>query len=305
MVLDNLVYGHEWAVKWGPFELGDIGDPQRVREVLEKYNPECVMHFAAFAYVGESVTNPMKYYHNNLSNTLVLLQQMLQCGIDKFIFSSTCATYGVPENIPLAEDHIQAPINPYGSSKLMVENILRDYGHAYGLKATCLRYFNAAGADPDGEIGEDHNPETHLIPIVLDAALGKRDCVYVFGDDYDTPDGTCVRDYIHINDIVSAHIQCMESLGDHENFSFYNLGNGKGFSVNEIITAAKEVTGKKIRTIMEDRRPGDPPKLIGDTSKIRRELGWAPKIPGIHDIISTAWNWHKSHHFEVVFKESQ
>lgn len=220
---DNLVYGHESAVKWGPFEKGDISDRKRLDQVIEKHRPAAVMHFAAYAYVGESVDDPGKYYRNNVVGTLTLLEAMRDHSIDQFVFSSTCATYGVPQQMPIAEDHTQQPINPYGASKLMVEQMLRDFGVAHGLRAISLRYFNAAGADPDAEIGEDHDPETHLIPLVLDAAAGRRESIAVFGDDYATPDGTCIRDYIHVTDLASAHVLALQALESGAESNAYNL----------------------------------------------------------------------------------
>jgi UDP-arabinose 4-epimerase len=290
---DNLVYGHEWSVKWGPFEKGDILDRKRLDEVIKQYRPEAVMHFAAYAYVGESVDNPGKYYRNNVVGTLSLLEAMRDSHINKFIFSSTCATYGEPIEIPISEDHPQAPINPYGWSKLMIEQMLKDFDVAHGLKSVSLRYFNAAGADPDAEIGEDHDPETHLIPLVLDAAMGKRSNITVFGDDYDTPDGTCIRDYIHVTDLADAHVKALQYLQGDGRSQVYNLGNGAGFSVLEIIDTVRKVTGKDILVEMGERRAGDPPRLIGDTKAISHGLGWKPMNANLETIIMTAWNWHQ------------
>ena len=242
VVYDNLVYGHPRAVRWGPLEQGDLLDRQRLDEVIARHRPEAVLHFAAYAYVGESVEDPDKYYRNNVAVSLTLLEAMRGHGIGKLVLSCTCATYGVPRTIPIPEHHLQAPINPYGASKLMVERMLRDFEHAYGLRSVALRYFNAAGADPDTEIGEDHDPETHLIPLVLDAALGKRPSITVFGDDYDTPDGTCIRDYIHVTDLADAHVLALEYLEDGGISTAYNLGNGRGFSVRELIDCARRIT---------------------------------------------------------------
>ena len=289
---DNLVYGHEWAVKWGPFEKGDILDRERLNEVIEQYQPEAVMHFAAYAYVGESVDNPGKYYKNNVAGTLSLLEAMRDSHIDKFIFSSTCATNGEPNKIPNPEHHQQAPINPYGRSKLMIEQMLKDFDVAHGLKSVSLRYFNAAGADPDAEAGEDHDPETHLIPLVLDAAMGKRPNITVFGDDYDTPDGTCIRDYIHVTDLADAHVKALQYLQGDGVSRVYNLGNGAGFSVLEIIDTARKVTGKDVPVVIGKRRAGDPPRLIGDSKTICHDLGWQPAYADIETIIQTAWDWH-------------
>ena len=290
---DNLVYGHREAVKWGPLEEGDIIDQHRLETVLQKYNPAAVMHFAAYAYVGESVENPAKYYRNNVAGTLSLLESMRNCHIDKIIFSSTCATYGTPEQIPLPEHHPQNPINPYGRSKLIIEWVLQDFAVAYDLKYVLLRYFNAAGADPDVEIGEDHDPETHLIPLILDVALGRRKRLEIFGTDYSTPDGTCIRDYIHVSDLADAHLLAMQYLDDGGQSAVFNLGNGNGFSVREVIAAARKITGKNIAGRETARRPGDPAVLIGSSEKIRQILGWKPLYDGLDTIISTAWQWHK------------
>ncbi|MGV7223438.1 MAG: UDP-glucose 4-epimerase GalE [Nitrospinales bacterium] len=293
VVYDNLVYGHPESVKWGPLEEGDIGDYRRLETVLKKYKPLAVMHFAAYAYVGESAENPAKYYRNNVAGTLTLLETMRECGINKMIFSSTCATYGVPEQIPIGEEHPQYPINPYGRSKLMIEWILQDFAVAYDFKFVSLRYFNAAGADPDAEIGEDHHPETHLIPLVLDAVQGRRDHLEIFGTDYDTADGTCIRDYIHVADLADAHLLALEYLRNGGESNVFNLGNGNGFSVREVIAAAKVLTGCDIPCLEGDRRPGDPAVLIGSSDKIRDVLGWEPVHNRLENIIETAWRWHK------------
>lgn len=293
VTFDNLVYGHEWAVKWGPFVCGDILDRTALDAVFEQYRPIAVMHFAAFAYVGESVTNPGKYYRNNVAGSLNLLEAMRDHGVDRFIFSSTCATYGVPSVVPIAEMHPQHPINPYGASKLMIERMLRDFDVAHGLRSISLRYFNAAGADPEGETGEAHDPETHLIPLVLDAAAGKRPYITVYGDDYDTPDGTCIRDYIHVADLADAHVRGLAALESGAKTTAYNLGNGRGFSVKEVIDAAKTVTGRDIPVRMGERRAGDPPRLVGDATHIQNELGWQPQHADLEDMVDTAWNWHR------------
>jgi UDP-glucose-4-epimerase GalE len=289
---DNLVYGHAESVKWGPLEEGDIGDHRRLEAVLQKYKPTAVMHFAAYAYVGESVEDPAKYYRNNVAGTLSLLESMRRCDINRIIFSSTCATYGMPEQIPLLENHPQYPINPYGRSKLMIEWILQDFATAYGLRYISLRYFNAAGADPDGETGENHTPETHLIPLVLDVALEIRNHLEIFGTDYDTADGTCIRDYIHVTDLADAHLLALEYLRDGGKSDVFNLGNGNGFSVREVISTAKELTGRDIPYVESKRRPGDPPVLIGTSDKIRKILGWDPVYNSLNQIIDTAWRWH-------------
>jgi UDP-arabinose 4-epimerase len=290
---DNLVYGHEYAVKWGPFEKGDILDRARLDEVIEQYQPSAIMHFAAYAYVGESVEHPGKYYRNNVTGSLTLLEAMLDHGINNFIFSSTCATYGVPHQVPITEDHSQAPINPYGHTKVMIEQMLKDYDVAHGLKSVSLRYFNAAGADPEGDTGEDHDPETHLIPLVLDAAAGKRPSITIFGDDYNTPDGTCIRDYIHVTDLADAHVKALKYLEQGGATTQYNLGNGKGFSVKEVIDTASQITGKDIPVEIGKRRPGDPAELVGDAMRISKELGWSPEYADLDTIIDTAWKWHQ------------
>jgi len=290
---DNFVYGHPKAVRWGPLEKGDIGDREQLEMVMKKYNPSAVMHFAAYAYVGESVTNPAKYYQNNVAGTLSLLESMNSCSIDNIIFSSTCATYGMPDQIPIDENHPQNPINPYGRSKLMIEWILQDFAAAYDLKFVSLRYFNAAGADPDAEIGENHDPETHLIPLVLDVALGIRNRLEIYGTDYDTPDGTCIRDYIHVSDLADAHLLALEYLNDGGQSTAFNLGNGNGFSVREVISTAMKVTGCDIPYLESKKRPGDPAVLIGSAEKIRDNLGWRAVHNSLEAIISTAWRWQK------------
>ncbi len=290
---DNLCYGHEWAVKWGPLERGDILDRPRLEEVLIKYQPDAVMHFAAFAYVSESVTDPGKYYRNNVAGSLNILEAVRDLRIPRFVFSSTCATYGLPEKLPIREDTPQAPINPYGASKLMVERMLMDCGNAHGLVWTALRYFNAAGADPDCQIGEDHEPETHLIPLVLDAASGRRAHVTIFGTDYDTPDGTCIRDYIHVTDLADAHVLALQAIESGIAPDAYNLGNGRGFSVREVINAVEKVTALNVPVIVGERRAGDPAALVSDASKAHKTLGWQPKICNLDEIVRTAWAWHQ------------
>ncbi len=292
---DNLIYGHREAVLWGPMEEGDINDRKRLDAVISRHKPQAVMHFAAYAYVGESVENPGKYYRNNAAGALTLLEAMRDARIDQIVFSSTCATYGAPRQIPMTEDHPQHPINPYGCSKFMVEQMLKDFHAAHQIRSIALRYFNAAGADPDGEIGEDHDPETHLIPLVLDAAMGRRPHITVFGEDYDTPDGTCIRDYIHVSDLAQAHILALEKLQNASGHHAFNLGNGNGYSVKQVIDTARQVTGRDIRTIIGPRRPGDPDSLVGDATRIQKELGWQPRFPDLKDIIETAWNWHRKH----------
>lgn len=294
VVLDNLSYGHDDFVKWGTLERVDLSNTREIRRVFQDYAFEAVLHFAAFAYVGESVENPQKYYLNNLRNTLNLLEVMLEFEVKKLVFSSTCATYGDPIEIPITEEHPQNPINPYGRGKLMVEQILRDYSQAYGVRYASLRYFNAAGADPDGEVGEMHNPETHLIPLILDAALGKREAIKIFGTDYPTEDGTCIRDYIHVTDLADAHIKALKYLENGGESDVFNLGNGNGFSVREVIEEARKVTGREIKAIETDRRPGDPPILVGSSEKAREILKWQPRFYDLSQIISTAWKWHEN-----------
>lgn len=288
---DNLIYGHRDFVKWGPFEKGDITNAKRLAEVMEKYKPEAVMHFAAFAYVGESVEKPDKYYRNNVAGTLTLLETMKSNGVHKIVFSSSCATYGNPLTLPIKENHIQSPLNPYGWSKLIVEQMLKDFDRAYGIKNIALRYFNAAGADPDSEIGEDHSPETHLIPLIIDAALGIRPHIMVYGNDYPTPDGTCIRDYIHVADLAEAHVLAMKKLETNHETCAYNLGNGLGHSVKEIIAATELVIGNKIPILIGARRFGDPDRLVSDSSKAEKELGWKPQHVDIMTIIDHAWKW--------------
>ena len=299
IVLDNLVYGHrdlvETVLKTKLIE-GDTCDRPLLKKVFADHKIDAVMHFAAYAYVGESVTQPAKYYHNNVVGTLTLLEAMLEAKVNKFVFSSTCATYGVPESVPIKEDQPQNPINPYGATKLMVERILQDFHQAYDFRSVCLRYFNAAGADPEGNLGEDHNPETHLIPLVLQTALGKREAISIFGTDYDTPDGSCVRDYIHVLDIAQAHILALDYLLNDGQTDVFNLGNGSGFSVKEVIETARKITGKEIKVQESDRRPGDPPALVGSGEKAQKILGWQPKYSDLDDIIAHAWQWHQKRH---------
>ena len=294
VVLDNLIYGHREAVKWGPFIEGSMADAPLLKQIFSEHEIAAVMHFAAFCYVGESVTEPAKYYQNNVAATLTLLQTMVEQRVNNFIFSSSCATYGEPVEIPMTEDHPKNPINPYGRTKLMVEQILEDFREAYGLKSTSLRYFNAAWADPEGELGEDHRPDTHLIPLVLQTALRQREAINIFGDDYPTKDGTCIRDYIHIEDLSQAHLLALEKLFKGEPGDQYNLGNGDGHSVKEVIETAREVTGKTIPAQVTERRAGDPAVLISSSEKAFKELGWKPQYPDLNDIIATAWRWHSS-----------
>jgi len=299
VVLDNLVYGHRDIVEdvlKVKLVVGDTNDRVLLDKLFSDYDISAVMHFAAYAYVGESVTDPAKYYRNNVTGTLTLLEAMVAASINKLVFSSTCATYGVPKTVPIPEDHPQSPINPYGASKLMVERILSDFHTAYDFKSVTFRYFNAAGADPEGRLGEDHTPETHLIPLVLLTALGKRESISIFGTDYPTADGTCIRDYIHVKDLASAHVLGLDYLLKGGDSEIFNLGNGNGFSVKEVIEAARLVTKQDIKAIECDRRPGDPPSLVGSSDKARKLLGWYPQYSDINTILSNAWQWHQKRH---------
>jgi UDP-glucose-4-epimerase GalE len=290
IVFDNLSRGNRWAVKWGPLELGNIADSARLRAVLEQYRPAAIVHFAAYAYVGESVQYPLLYYRNNVAATACLLETLVDFQAIPVVFSSTCATYGVPEMTPIAEDHPQCPINPYGFSKLVVERMLADLDAAHGLRSIALRYFNAAGADPDGEIGEAHDPETHLIPLVL-AAARDGEPVSVFGDDYDTADGTCIRDYVHVVDIAEAHVLALEYLLRGGASCSMNLANARGYSVSEVIAIAERITEQRIRVNIAPPRPGDPAMLIGTFDRAQATLGWKPTRSDLGIQIRDAWNW--------------
>lgn len=294
VVLDNLVYGHREAVSdRSVFYEGDIGDKTLVERILDENEIDACMHFSAYAYVGESVEQPQKYYENNFVQTLKLLEVLIAKNVKKFIFSSTCATFGEPQYVPIDENHPQNPVNPYGWSKFMVERVLADYDKAYDLKFVALRYFNACGATE--KCGEHHDPETHLIPLVLFTAQGLRDSISVFGDDYPTPDGTAIRDYIHISDLSQAHLLALEHLRKGGDSDFINLGNGTGFSVMEVIEAARRVTGKEIKAVVAPRRAGDPSRLVANSAKAREVLGWNPQFPEIEKIIADAWKWHEAH----------
>ena len=293
-VYDNLSAGHRAAVPADRLLIGDLSETARLDHALIDRRIEAVVHFAAFAYVGESVREPGKYYQNNLVNTLQLLECLRRNGVRRIVFSSSCATYGVPERVPITEDEKQQPINPYGRGKLAVEWALADYCRAYGWGYAALRYFNAAGASPKGDIGEDHKPETHLIPLVLQAVLGLVPHVEVFGTDYPTPDGTCIRDYIHVDDLAEAHLLALERLEPGREMK-YNLGIGRGSSVREVIRVAEEVTGKSVPVREGPRRPGDPPSLVAAADKARRELGWVPRYAELRPIVETAWSWHRTH----------
>ena len=294
VVYDNLSRGHRWAAKWGELVVGDLTDEARLRAVFSEHEIEAVLHFAALAYVGESVEHPRRYYENNVANTLTLLRVMLEQDVKRFIFSSTCAVYGNPNKIPLTEDHPLAPVNPYGRTKLMVETVLQDYDQSYGMKHVSLRYFNAAGADPDGELGEDHDPETHLIPRVLLTALGRFKQVEVFGTDYPTKDGTCVRDYVHVTDLGAAHVLALEWLLEGGPSEIFNLGTGQGYTVMEVLEKARRITGRSIPAITSPRRPGDPAVLLAGNEKATKTLGWMPQYQALDEVISSAWKWYRS-----------
>ncbi len=294
LVLDNLIYGHADFVQPDELLKGDLEDRQFLDQVFQNHSIEAVLHFAAYAYVGESVANPSKYYHNNVGCTLNLLDTMVKYHVRHFIFSSTCATYGEPLSIPIDENHPLRPINPYGRTKFMVEQILDDYDKAYYIKSVRLRYFNAAGADPEGGIGEDHTPETHLIPLIFSVAINQLPHISIFGTDYPTHDGTCIRDYIHVTDLADAHVLGLQYLQQGGKTDVFNLGNGNGFSVKEVIDVAREVTDKEILAIEAERRVGDPAELVGSSKKIKEILGWSPKYTELKTIIETAWQWHKS-----------
>jgi UDP-glucose 4-epimerase len=299
IILDNLVYGHRDLVEevlHVPLIVGDINDRALLDSLFRQYKIDAAIHFAAFTYVGESAVDPQKYYRNNVGGTLTLLEAMRAASVTKVVFSSTCATYGIPQESPITESHPQNPISPYGGGKLMVERMLSDFDTAYDFRSVLFRYFNAAGANPDGLLGEDHAPETHLLPLVLFAAMGKKESVSVFGTDYPTPDGTCIRDYIHVNDLATAHVLGLEYLLSGGETAAFNLGNGKGASIRSVIDTAGKVTGREIKVKLGDRRLGDPPILIGSSEKAHKILGWNPQFPDLSDILSHAWRWHKKRH---------
>lgn len=289
---DSLERGHAWAVKWGPLEKGDILDRKRLEEVLQKYRPIAVMHFAAYAYVEESVREPDKYFRNNVHGSLNVLEAIQACDVNKFIFSSSCAVYGMPKESPLQETHPIAPINPYGAGKATVEKKLMEFRNSSPLRYISLRYFNAAGADADGEIGEAHTPETHLIPLVLNAAGNPRETIKIYGDDYDTPDGTCVRDYIHVEDLADGHLRALYYLERGNESDIINLGTGSGYSVKEIIQCARDITSRNIIQKIMGRRAGDPPCLVANRDYAEKTIGWKPRYSQIENIIATAWKWH-------------
>lgn len=291
ITLDNLSSGHRDAVLGGIFIEGDLSDIACLNRLFEQYYPEAVMHFASFIQVGESVRKPDIYYRNNVTNTLNLLDAMLKYDVKKFIFSSTAAVFGEPDYVPIDEAHPNRPLNPYGRSKWMIEQVLADYDRAFEFRSVSLRYFNAAGADPEGQLGERHDPETHLIPLILQAASGRRENMHVFGRDYDTPDGTCIRDYIHIMDLCAAHLAALEYLNQDGATDCFNLGNGSGFSVQEVIDAVQKISGKKVTVLDGPRREGDPARLVADAKRAKTVLSWQPKFTELETIVSHAWQW--------------
>lgn len=295
VVFDDLSTGHEESVRGVAFIRGDVTRAEDLEQAFKAHEIDAVMHFAAKSLVGESMENPAKYYVNNVAGGATLLEAMRRAGVKAMIFSSTAAVYGEPETTPIPEDHPLAPTSVYGRTKLMFEQMLADYAQVYGLKYAALRYFNAAGADPSGEIGEDHDPETHLIPIVLQTALGQREAVTIFGTDYDTPDGTCIRDYIHVTDLADAHVLALEGLFAGSPSGVYNLGNGAGFSVRQVIETAEKVVGAPIPVKEGPRRPGDPAVLVAGSQRAKTELGWTPRYPDLEEIVRTAWQWHRTH----------
>ena len=295
VALDNLVHGHRWAVRWGPFEQADLADREAIERVLRRHDIGAVIHFAAYAYVGESMSDPGKYFRNNVAHTLNLLEAMRAVGVGRIVFSSTCATYGMPEAVPIAEGERQLPVNPYGESKLFIERALYWHGAAHGLRWTALRYFNAAGADPDGEIGEDHDPETHLIPLAIETALGRRRELQVLGTDYPTPDGTAVRDYVHVTDLADAHVRALRHLEGEGPSGALNLGTGRGHSVREVIAMVERVSGRKVNARNAPRRAGDPPVLVAAPGRARELLGWEPRWSSLETIVQTAHRWHSAH----------
>lgn len=292
VVFDDLSSGHPWAVQWGPLEPGDVRDPARLDAVFARHAPEAVIHFAGLIEVGASVRDPGAFYAVNVGGSLALLEAMRRHGVNRLIFSSTCAVFGPPDRLPLDEDLPHRPISPYGASKAMVERILADHAAAHGLRAVALRYFNAAGADPAAGLGEAHAPETHLIPLAIAAAQGLRPALTLFGTDYDTPDGTCVRDFVHVNDLAAAHLLALDWTGREAGMHGFNLGNGVGYSVREVIAAVERVSGRPVPVSFGPRRAGDPPHLVADSRRIRALLGWNPRHPAIDDIVASAWDWH-------------
>jgi UDP-glucose-4-epimerase GalE len=296
VVYDNLSTGHRWAVKWGPLVEADLSDQASLKQTLKQYNVTAAIHFAAHAYVGESVREPRRYFENNVTNTLHLVHALLDAGVNHIVFSSSCAVYGEPQSFPISESHSKLPVNPYGESKLFIERVLDWYGRAYGLRWAALRYFNAAGADPDGELGEVHNPETHLVPRLIEAALGRLESVEIYGADYSTDDGTAVRDYVHVLDLAEAHVATLQYLLSGGKSFSANLGTGRGASVREVITAVERVSRTRIKTKLALRRPGDPPVLIADSTNAEKLLDWRPRLSSLDDIVSSAWDWHRHTH---------
>ena len=294
VVFDNLVYGHREFVKWGQWFRGDLAEPEQIRACFRAYPIEVVVHFGAFTYVNESVIDPAKYYSNNVANSLHLLTVMKEFGVRQFIFSSSCATYGHPREVPMTENHPRNPINPYGRAKRMVEEMLEDFDRAYGIKHINLRYFNAAGADPEGEVGEWHDPETHLIPLAIQAAMGLRESVNIYGNDYPTPDGTCVRDYIHVLDIADSHLLALEHI-DRVAGEAFNVATTNGYSNLQVVQAVERVTGRKVPHKLSPRRAGDPATLVASNEKLRRVLGWQPRHSSLEEIIQSAWAWRKKY----------
>lgn len=294
LIYDNLSQGHPEACPPGRLVIGDILDGQKLGATLQEHKIEAVMHFAALALVGESVGSPTKYYQTNVIGTFTLLEAMKSAGVSRLVFSSSCATYGIPKSVPIRETTTQSPVNPYGETKLICEKMMRDYSHAYGLGYAALRYFNAAGASTDASIGEDHDPESHLIPILLQTALGQRESAMMYGDDYPTPDGSCIRDYIHVNDLADAHIRALEML-KHGTKLEVNLGTGKGSSVKEVVAVCRQVSGREICLKVGPRRPGDPPELVADPSLAKEVLGWSAKRSDLQTIVEDAWRWHSTH----------
>lgn len=288
---DNLSRGHEEAVQWGALVKADLSDRKAIRKTLDRYSPKGVIHLANFAYVAESIERPLLYFQNNVADTVTFLDELVKAGITKFVFSSSCATYGIPQTIPIPEDHPQHPINPYGSTKLMVESILHQISQACDMRAINLRYFNAAGADPDGSVGESHDPETHVIPLVLKTVVGEQKELSIYGADHPTPDGTCIRDFVHVSDLADAHVGAMKYLEKNHGVESFNLGTGKGTSIRELVTAVEQVTGGNVPTKMMDARQGDPPILVGNPQMAKTKLGWVPRYREMQEIVNHAWSW--------------